>query len=103
MGKKKGTVPEPWDSLSDEAKAPYKRQAEIVWDKYEEDVRVATDMNFVMTSSGRFVEVQGTAEAEPFTRQELLKLTELAEKGCRDLMHAQAKIVEAVFPLPKAH
>ena len=70
---------------------------------YEEDVRVATDMNFVMTSSGRFVEVQGTAEAEPFTRQELIKLTELAEKGCRDLMHAQAKIVEAVFPLPKAH
>ncbi|MES2965753.1 MAG: ribonuclease PH [Bdellovibrionota bacterium] len=69
---------------------------------YEEDVRVATDMNFVMTSSGRFVEVQGTAEAEPFTRAELLKLTEHAEKGCRDLMKAQATYVGAVFPLPKA-
>ena len=69
---------------------------------YEEDVRVATDMNFVMTSSGRFVEVQGTAEGEPFTRKELLHLTELAEKGCRDLMTAQAKIVSAVFALPKA-
>lgn len=69
---------------------------------YEEDVRVETDMNFVMTSSNRFVEVQGTAEGHPFTRAELGSLTDLAEKGCRDLMRAQSAIIESVFPLPKA-
>jgi ribonuclease PH len=52
---------------------------------YEEDVRAETDMNVVMTGDGRFVEVQGTAEAEPFDRALLDRLLGLAEHGCADL------------------
>lgn len=70
---------------------------------YEEDVRVDTDMNFVMTSSGRFVEVQGTAEGAPFTREEMNSLLDLAEKGGRDLMKVQAEIIGSIFALPKGH
>ena len=59
---------------------------------YEEDFRAAVDMNFVITASGRFVEVQGTAEEEPFTLQELDALRDLALKGCErlDLLQRQA-------------
>jgi ribonuclease PH len=56
---------------------------------YEEDVRAQTDMNVVMTGDGRFVEVQGTAEAEPFDRAMLDGLLSLAEKGCADLTKRQ--------------
>jgi ribonuclease PH len=49
---------------------------------YEEDVRAETDMNVVMTGDGRFVEVQGTAEATPFNRDELDRLLDLAASGC---------------------
>ncbi len=52
---------------------------------YEEDVRAETDMNVVLTGDGRFVEVQGTAEAEPFDRALLDRLLGLAEHGCADL------------------
>jgi ribonuclease PH len=56
---------------------------------YEEDVRAETDMNVVMTGDGRFVEVQGTAEGEPFDRGMLDSLLGLAEKGCADLTRMQ--------------
>ena len=56
---------------------------------YEEDVRAATDMNVVMTGDGRYVEVQGTAEGEPFDRELLDGLLRLAEKGCADLTGIQ--------------
>jgi ribonuclease PH len=56
---------------------------------YEEDVRAETDMNVVMTGDGRYVEVQGTAEAEPFGRAELDALLALASKGCADLTKLQ--------------
>ena len=56
---------------------------------YEEDVRAETDMNVVMTGGGAFVEVQGTAEAEPFDRAMLDSLLSLAEKGCADLTTMQ--------------
>ncbi|MGH3412610.1 MAG: ribonuclease PH [Marmoricola sp.] len=56
---------------------------------YEEDVRAETDMNVVMTGSGSFVEVQGTAEGAPFDRGELDALLGLAEKGCADLTRIQ--------------
>ncbi|GAA1919521.1 ribonuclease PH [Nocardioides marmoribigeumensis] len=52
---------------------------------YEEDVRAETDMNIVMTGDGRFVEVQGTAEADPFDRAMLDSLLDLGAKGCADL------------------
>ncbi|MGO1236707.1 ribonuclease PH, partial [Microbacterium gubbeenense] len=48
---------------------------------YEEDSRADTDMNIVMTGSGKFVEVQGTAEAAPFDKAELDQLLELGAKG----------------------
>jgi ribonuclease PH len=56
---------------------------------YEEDVRAETDMNVVMTGDGRFVEVQGTAEGEPFDRPELDALLTLAEQGCAELTGLQ--------------
>ena len=56
---------------------------------YEEDVRAETDMNVVMTGDGRFVEVQGTAEGEPFDRAELDALLTLAEHGCAELTALQ--------------
>ncbi|UGY91614.1 ribonuclease PH [Streptomyces gobiensis] len=56
---------------------------------YEEDVRAETDMNVVCTGDGRFVEVQGTAEGEPFAREELTALLDLAVAGCAQLDGAQ--------------
>ncbi|MFE1755138.1 ribonuclease PH [Streptomyces anandii] len=61
---------------------------------YEEDVRADTDMNVVCTGDGRFVEVQGTAEAEPFARDELNALLDLAVAGCTDLAAAQRAALE---------
>jgi len=66
---------------------------------YDEDSRIGTDMNFVMTSSGRFVEIQGTAEQNPFSRQEMSQMTDFAEIGCSDLFAAQAEIIGSVLPL----
>jgi ribonuclease PH len=57
---------------------------------YDDDVRADTDMNVVMTGSGRFVEVQGTAEREPFDRAELDRLLDLAASGCVTLTDLQA-------------
>ena len=56
---------------------------------YEEDVRAETDMNVVMTGTGSFVEVQGTAEGAPFDRAMLDALLSLAEAGCADLTTLQ--------------
>lgn len=56
---------------------------------YTEDVRAETDMNVVVTGSGKFVEVQGTAEGAPFDRDELNSLLDLALKGTADLTQFQ--------------
>jgi len=56
---------------------------------YEEDVRAETDMNVVVTGDGRFVEVQGTAEREPFDRKQLDLLLDLALRGCEQLTQLQ--------------
>jgi ribonuclease PH len=61
---------------------------------YEEDVRADTDMNVVMTGSGRFVEVQGTAEHEPFDRDELNQLLDLAAVGIGRISEAQRAVLE---------
>ncbi|WP_263120123.1 ribonuclease PH [Cellulomonas sp. RIT-PI-Y] len=58
---------------------------------YVEDVRAETDMNVVVTGSGDFVEVQGTAEAAPFKRSELDQLLDLALGGTRELARVQAE------------
>jgi ribonuclease PH len=57
--------------------------------EYVEDSTADTDMNVVMTEDGRFIEVQGTAEAEPFDRQELDSMLTLAEKGILELNNIQ--------------
>jgi len=56
---------------------------------YQEDAAAEVDMNVVMTGSGRFVEIQGTAETEPFDKTQLDRILDLARKGCRRLMRAQ--------------
>ncbi|MDO5618358.1 ribonuclease PH [Kocuria sp.] len=56
---------------------------------YPEDVRAETDMNVVITGSGSFVEVQGTAEGVPFNRDELDGLLDLAVAGCAELAQIQ--------------
>jgi ribonuclease PH len=56
---------------------------------YEEDVTAETDMNVVCTGDGRFVEVQGTAEGQPFDRAELDALLDLALGGCASLTRLQ--------------
>ena len=60
---------------------------------YEEDSRADVDMNFVMTGSGLFVEVQGTAENFPFDRDRLSAMTDLAASGIADLTGKQREIL----------
>ncbi|TXS40632.1 ribonuclease PH [Streptomyces sp. uw30] len=64
---------------------------------YVEDVKADTDMNVVCTGDGRFVEVQGTAEAEPFAREELNALLDLAVSGCGELAEVQRKALDTVL------
>jgi ribonuclease PH len=56
---------------------------------YEDDVRAETDMNVIMTGSGKFIEVQGTAEGAPFDKKELDQLLDLASKGCQEITELQ--------------
>ena len=56
---------------------------------YAEDSECGTDMNVVMTGAGRFVEIQGTAERHPFSRDEMARLLDLAGKGIGELIGAQ--------------
>src|SRR5215831_579071 len=60
---------------------------------YAEDSRAEVDMNVVMTSAGRYVEVQGTAEGAPFSRSELDTLLDLAEAGLSEIFALQEEFV----------
>jgi len=60
---------------------------------YLEDSSAEVDMNIVMTSSDRFVEVQGTAEGTPFTVAEMDAMRELAQKGIRQLFTIQNEVL----------
>lgn len=60
---------------------------------YEEDYKAEVDMNVVMTGDGRFIEVQGTAEGEPFTKETLNELLLLAEKGIKELIALQKEVL----------
>ncbi|MHB8669914.1 MAG: ribonuclease PH [Acidimicrobiales bacterium] len=66
--------------------------------QYSEDVRAEVDMNVVMTSEGRFVEVQGTAEGMAFTRGELDDLLGLAEHGIAEILDEQAAVLATPPP-----
>jgi ribonuclease PH len=65
---------------------------------YDDDVNADTDMNVVMTGDGRFVEVQGTAEGEPFDRSVLDELLSLATAGCAELTRLQNAALAAEVP-----
>jgi ribonuclease PH len=58
---------------------------------YDEDVAAEVDMNVVCTADGDFVEIQGTAEREPFSRDQLGRLLDLAVTGCAELTRLQAE------------
>ncbi len=68
--------------------------------EYTEDVRAEVDMNIVMTGAGKFIEVQGTAEGQPFSRNELDNLLMLAEGGINEIFALQRELA-AVPPAPR--
>ncbi|MGO9334183.1 MAG: ribonuclease PH [Acidimicrobiales bacterium] len=68
---------------------------------YAEDSAAEVDMNVVMTSAGRFVEVQGTAEGLPFARSELDEMLALAELGINQILEVQAEVL-ATPPLDRS-
>lgn len=63
---------------------------------YEEDSKAKVDMNVVMTGRGQFVEIQGTGEESPFSREELDRMLQLAESGIREMIAQQQ---EALGPI----
>lgn len=72
-----------------------KIQGEAILDlAYEEDSQAEVDMNVVMTGAGKFVELQGTAEEVPFSRENLDSFLQLAEKGIQQLMLVQKTALE---------
>jgi ribonuclease PH len=70
-------------------------EGEIMLDlNYEEDSRAEVDMNFVMTGSGKLVEVQATAEQRPFDDHQLHRMIEMARRGVEALIAEQKKLLE---------
>src|SRR5256886_15534072 len=69
---------------------------------YDDDSRADVDMNIVKTGDGRFIEVQGTAEAMPFGRDALMTLLDLADHGIKQLVEKQRAIVGHLVPAPKS-
>ena len=61
--------------------------------KYEEDSNAEVDMNIVCTGSGKFIEIQGTAEQEPFDRDQMNEMLKLAEKGVNELFQIQRTVL----------
>jgi len=61
---------------------------------YEEDSTCGTDMNLVMTRSGKFVEIQGTAEGEPFDREQLNQILDCAQEAFKPVFEAQDKVLK---------
>jgi ribonuclease PH len=64
---------------------------------YEEDSKADVDMNIVKTGDGRFIEIQGTAEAEPFGSDALTGLLALADRGITELITKQREIVGSIL------
>jgi ribonuclease PH len=64
--------------------------------KYDEDSRAEVDMNVICTGDGRFIEVQGTAEGAPFTREQMDELLELGKKGIEQLVQLQRAAIESI-------
>jgi ribonuclease PH len=62
---------------------------------YEEDSRAEVDMNYVLTGAGKFIEIQATAEHEPFSDEQLAHMTVLARKGIAELVKRQRELLSA--------
>ena len=63
---------------------------------YQEDSHAEVDMNFVMTGSGRFVEVQGTAESAPFTKKQMERMADIAQDAIREILKLQRKVLASM-------
>ena len=63
---------------------------------YLEDSTADVDMNIVMTGSGKFIEVQGTAESAPFTKKQMERMVEIAEDGIKELLKAQKQAISGL-------
>ena len=63
---------------------------------YDEDFNAGVDFNVVMTSQGEFVEVQGTAEGKPFSKESIDAMLSLAEKGIHELLQVQQAVLESI-------
>jgi ribonuclease PH len=63
---------------------------------YEEDSKADVDMNFVMTGSGKFIEVQGTAETSPFTKKQMERMADAAQQGIKELLKEQKRMIAAL-------
>jgi ribonuclease PH len=61
---------------------------------YEEDSKADVDMNVVMTGSGKFIEIQGTAELSPFDSSQMKKMLDLAKKGIKELVVKQKEVLK---------
>jgi ribonuclease PH len=61
---------------------------------YEEDCKAEVDMNIVMTESGKFIEIQGTAEEQPFSRAQFNEMLDLAEKGLKEIFAMQRNLID---------
>ena len=61
---------------------------------YAEDSQADVDLNIVMTSDNRFIEIQGTAEGKPFSKDDLGKMLTLAEKGIREIITKQSELIQ---------
>ena len=64
---------------------------------YDEDCRAEVDMNLVMTESGKFIEIQGTAESAPFTAEEMAAMVAMARKGITTLIDTQKKALGGIL------
>lgn len=62
---------------------------------YDEDSKAETDMNFVMNEQGDFIEVQGTAEGKAFTREQMLQMVDLAQRGVQQIIRIQSEALAA--------
>ena len=63
---------------------------------YTEDSRADVDMNIVRTGAGHYIEIQGTAESKPFTKEQMDLMTELASRGIEQLIERQRALLGAL-------
>ena len=71
------------------------RDGELILDlDFEEDCGAEMDANFVVSGSGKFVEIQATGEQHPFTSDQIIKMMDLAVAGCKKLIGLQKQVLE---------